>query len=145
RSAKDLERKASLQGLLEILDQMPKPGSPAPKEALEYYLNVKNTRITLRFSGEPKKKYLTGDEVKVSGVQLDTFLALDTSNSGYIQPVTTVSGTNTFGEQKILLILVNFSDDIVQPYTPDSARSVLFTTTNNFYLDNSMNQVSLTG
>jgi hypothetical protein len=44
---------------------------------------------------------------------------------------------NTFGAQKTLVILVNFQDKQTQPYTPDTARNVVFNTTSNFDLENS--------
>ncbi len=52
---------------------------------------------------------------------------------------------NTFGAQKTLVILVNFADLATQPYTPDYARSVVFTTTSNYDLENSFQQTWLTG
>jgi M6 family metalloprotease-like protein len=52
---------------------------------------------------------------------------------------------NTFGAQKTLVMLVNFQDNPTQPYTLDYARSVVFGTTSNFYLENSYQQAWLTG
>lgn len=58
---------------------------------------------------------------------------------------TTASLPNTLGAQKTLVILVNFSDNATQPYTPATAQSVVFGTVSNFFLDNSYQQMWLTG
>jgi len=56
---------------------------------------------------------------------------------------------NTFGEQKVLIILVNFQDLATQPWTPQTASSLAFGTgtgtVNGFYQENSFGQTWLTG
>jgi M6 family metalloprotease-like protein len=56
---------------------------------------------------------------------------------------------NTFGEQKVLIILVNFQDLATQPWTPQTAYSLAFGTgtgtVNGFYQANSFGQTWLTG
>src|SRR6266700_4881945 len=52
---------------------------------------------------------------------------------------------NTFGAQNTLVILVNFYDNTSQPYTTDQVNSMIFGTVNNFYYENSYQQVWLTG
>jgi hypothetical protein len=50
--------------------------------------------------------------------------------------------------RRIAIILFNFQDNAVQPYTPDFARALVFTGTpnvNSYYLENSWNQISITG
>ena len=47
--------------------------------------------------------------------------------------------------QQTLVILFNFPDLVQQPYTPASANTVTFTQVNNFDLENSFNQTSLSG
>ena len=51
---------------------------------------------------------------------------------------------NTFGEQKVLVLLVNFQDKTTQPWTADQVRSVIFTSVNNFYKESSYQQTWLT-
>jgi hypothetical protein len=52
---------------------------------------------------------------------------------------------NTLGEQRTLVMLVNFQDNTAQPYTVDQARNLVFGTVNNFFYENSYQQVWLTG
>jgi hypothetical protein len=52
---------------------------------------------------------------------------------------------NTLGAQKTLVILVNFQDNPIQPYTPAYAQSVVFGTTSDFFLENSSQQTWLSG
>ena len=42
-------------------------------------------------------------------------------------------------------MLVNFQDDVVEPYTVADAQNVYFVTANNFFMENSYGQTSLTG
>ena len=65
-----------------------------------------------------------------------------------LEPVSTNNepvSPNTFGPQSTLVILMNFSDNSAQPYTTGFAESVTFTEVNNFDLENSYGQTSLTG
>ncbi|HSF33671.1 MAG TPA: hypothetical protein VLK82_24795 [Candidatus Tectomicrobia bacterium] len=52
---------------------------------------------------------------------------------------------NTFGAQPTLVMLVNFQDKPTQPYTLDHACNVDFTTTSDFFLENSFQQTWLIG
>jgi hypothetical protein len=61
-----------------------------------------------------------------------------------VQALATIA-PNTFGAQSTLVMLVNFQDKTTQPYTVDSARDVVFTTTSNFFLENSYQQTWLAG
>jgi hypothetical protein len=61
--------------------------------------------------------------------------------------ITTLSAApalpNTFGEQKVAVMLVNWQDDVSQPWTRDQLRNVLQGEANNFYLENSNQQTWL--
>ena len=52
---------------------------------------------------------------------------------------------NTLGEQKVLVLLVNFQDNPVQPWTAEQAREMVFGTVNDFYQENSNGQTQLAG
>jgi hypothetical protein len=52
---------------------------------------------------------------------------------------------NAFGEQQTVVILVNFQDNLVQPYTTSDANSMMFGTTSNFFRENSYQQTWLNG
>lgn len=77
-----------------------------------------------------------------SGLQL-----LEAGGSTTTTSTSTTTGSlpNTLGAQKTLVILVNFSDNSTQPYTPATAQSVVFGTASNFFLENSYQQTWLTG
>jgi hypothetical protein len=51
----------------------------------------------------------------------------------------------TFGNQSALVILVNFQDDVVEPYAVTDVQNAFFTTANSFVQENSYQQTSLTG
>lgn len=54
--------------------------------------------------------------------------------------------SNTFGEQRTLVMLVNFQDNPTsQPYTVDQARSLVFGNVSNFYYESSYHQTWLAG
>ena len=55
------------------------------------------------------------------------------------------AGAYTFGEQKTLVMLVNFQDKADQPWTREQVRNVVFGTANDFYLENSNNRTWLSG
>jgi hypothetical protein len=51
----------------------------------------------------------------------------------------------TLGEQRTLVVLVNFQDDPSEPWTTDYARDVVFNRVSNFFLENSRGQTWFTG
>jgi hypothetical protein len=85
----------------------------------------------------------TGDRVRVKGLRLGKTVKLKAG--GGVQTVALAPSSGTFGAQRTLVILVNFEDYPVQAYTVDYARGVVFTTTSNFFKENSFNQTWLTG
>ena len=132
-----VEEETTIEGTLEVLHEDSAAGG-----RYHYHLDTANGRLTLYFAGDAPDDVLTGSRVRAHGVRLSQTLALD--GSGSIQPVTTALA-NTFGAQKTLVILVNFTDNATQPYTIDYANSVVFTTTSNFDLENSYGKTSLVG
>jgi hypothetical protein len=55
-----------------------------------------------------------------------------------------LASPNTFGEQRVIVMLVNFQDTTV-PYSWSLAQDVTFNKTNNFFQENSYGQTWLTG
>ena len=100
-----------------------------------YALKTTGERFALHFAADPPTHLATGARVRVTGVRVTQTLALRSSTTS----VKTLASAlpNTFGAQKTLVILVNFSDNTTQPYTVATAQSVVFTTTSNFDLENS--------
>ena len=137
-----------LEGQLEILYQDFKDRS-----RVSYSLKQPDgTRVPLQFVGHPPTHLLTGDHVQVTGQRSGGGLIL---YSGSNVQKTTISTTttstsstpppNTFGPQSTLVMLVNFQDYATQPYTVADAQNTYFGTANNFIMENSYGQTSLTG
>src|SRR5579864_7757955 len=148
-----------LEGQIEIMHQDFKDGHGKFMYTLK---QADGTRVPLQFVKQPPTHLLTGDHVTASGQQSSSGLILysggnvKSSGGGGSGSCTADSGTcttttssipvpNTFGAQSVLVILVNFQDDPSQPYTPATAQNVVFSTVNEFMLENSYQQTSLTG
>ena len=56
-----------------------------------------------------------------------------------------LASPNTFGQQRVAVIMVNFQDKQTQPHAWTHAQDVTFNQTNAFFLENSYGQTSLTG
>jgi Gametolysin peptidase M11/NPCBM-associated, NEW3 domain of alpha-galactosidase len=103
-----------------------------------YFLHTAIERLELRFAADAPA-LVSGDRIRARGLRTNGVLAL-TSGAG---TQTLSSGlANTFGLQKTLVILVNFANNPLQPYTLTSAQTVV-DTTSNFDLENSFGQASL--
>ena len=133
-----VEEELEVEGKLEILHEDRDVGS-----RYLYALQTTGGRFALHFAADPPTHLETGARVRVTGVQVAQTLALSSSTTS----VQTLAAAlpNTFGAQKTLVMLVNFSDKTTQPYTVATAQSVVFTTTSNFDLENSYGQTWLTG
>jgi hypothetical protein len=133
------QSESTLEGTLEILHDDTPAGA-----RFEYFVHTNNGRFALRFADQFPTHLLTGARVRVKGVKAGNTLDVG-PNTTSVQTVTPAPVPNTLGEQRTLLILVNFSDAPTQPYTPDAARSMMFDTTSRFYLENSFEQTWLGG
>jgi hypothetical protein len=143
----EVEQQVDVEGELEVMYEDWEDGS-----RLHYSLDVAGERLSLHFAGNPMMDLLTGSRLRVKGVRVEHAVALESGSEG----LQTLGGTgfetmamavapNTFGEQKVLVLLVNFQDKQTQPWTPDQVRNVVFTSANNFYKESSYQQTWLTG
>ncbi len=132
-----VEEEVEAEGTLEVLHAHQDGGS-----RYLYFLDTAAERLSLHFAADPPELQ-TGSRVRARGMHVRGALALGSGKGN----VTTVSPavSSTRGEQRTLVILVNFSDDPTEPYTLDEARSVVFATTSQFFLENSFEQTWLTG
>lgn len=139
-----------LEGTLEIIHQDFNNG----RGHYLYWLNLPDgTRIPLQFVKEPPTQFLSGDHVRADGQLSGGSLILYSGSKNLTRTkgkTTTTSAPsipvpNTFGPQYTLVILVNFQDDAVQPYTVADAQNAFFGTANNFVWENSYGQTSITG
>lgn len=115
---------------------------------LLYSLVSGKNRYSLHFPGHLDGDLETGDRVRIHGVRIGEAVALEAKSVTLLpserRMLTTVA-PNTFGEQKVLVILVNFTDKVTEPYTLDHARSVVFGTTSNWNRENSFQQTWFAG
>ncbi|GGK84908.1 Ig-like domain-containing protein [Amphritea balenae] len=151
-----LEQRFASSGELEVLYADFADGS----HELRHYLNTPfGERFRLNFAGHPAQ-FMQGDNVSIDGVLLSTedesgnsdgnivlaaddtgiqTLALDGSgNGGEPGPV-----ANSLGEQRTLVMLVNFQDDSSQPWSQAQISSLVKGKVNDFMVENSYGQTWL--
>jgi hypothetical protein len=134
----DVEEEVDLDGVLEVLHE----DHPTESRYL-YFLEASGARFSLHFAADPPTHLLTGSRVRVQGVRVNGTLALG-SGSTSVQTMAAAM-PNTFGAHSTVVLLVNFPDNPIQPYTLDYARSVVFGAASDFFLENSYQQTWLTG
>ena len=154
-----LEQSLDLEGELTVLYEDYEDG----RARLRHSLNTSSGRITMHFRNNPPQ-LLSGEEVVAHGVYLDLdddpeaygamalesgeqilTLAAKGGTNGGSNGGTASTATSTFGDQKTLLILVNFRDQPTEPYTTTYAQSMVFGTVSDYYLENSYGQTWLSG
>ena len=127
------EQNVDAQGVLEVSMEMHGPMDHLSGMTVHYGLTVGNQHLRLHFAAHPPTHLLTGSVVRVHGVQGSNDLALasgatnSSASTGSLQ-VVSAALPNTSGSQNILVILVNFQDLATQPWTPQSAASLIFGT-----------------
>jgi hypothetical protein len=140
----NIEQHVDLTGKLEVIYACSETESH-----LSHFLNAGGRRLSLHFAGSVSGDFLTDSQVRVQGVELGDGIALDSSMlSSSIDTTQTASvavAPNTFGEQKVLVLLVNFQDKTTQPWTATQVHDVVFNLVNNFYKESSYQQTWLTG
>ena len=127
-----------VEGELEILHEDRDVGS-----RYLYFLKTGNRRFSLNFAKEPPTDLTSGAKVRMRGIRTNDVLALQ--SGGDSVQVLSSALPNTLGEQRTLVILVNFRNDTSQPYAVDFANNVFFGTTSSFFLENSYQQTYLSG
>jgi hypothetical protein len=161
-----IEERVELEGELEALYKDYKDGS----HQLLHFLKSNGKRYSLSFS-TPPARLDPGKPVRVTGLMLNSnppeesggsngtllistggdniqYLALVDSNGGTSESQGGVLGepVNPIGEQRTLVLLVNFQDTAdITPYTPAQAHDAVFGTVNNFYQEASSGKTWLTG
>ena len=109
-------------------------------------------RVPMQFAKHPPTRLLTGDHIRANGQMLNGTLLLysggnikQTGGSTGETTTPSIPVPNTFGTQSVLVILVNFQDDAVQPYTAADAQNMFFNTANRFFAENSYQQTTIVG
>ena len=129
-----------VEGILEVQYEDSPNGA-----RLTHFLNTGTERIPLHFHTNPPHHLLTGSRVRSRGTMTDGTLMLTSGTDSAQMTTVSLASPNTFGVQSTLVILFNFVDLSTQPWTTATAQSVTFTDVNNFDLENSFGQTSLTG
>ncbi|MDO8600091.1 MAG: Ig-like domain-containing protein [bacterium] len=122
------------------------PGQPFTDASSKFLYFIKTTKgenLGMYFAENPPTNLETGDHIRVHGLRVNNTLALSSGGTGSVTTLA-LANPNTFGPQKTLLMLVNFTDKATQPYTVAAAQSVM-NTTSNFDKENSFAQTSLIG
>jgi M6 family metalloprotease-like protein len=92
---------------------------------------------------------ITGQAASARGLRLGSLLVLERSDA--IAPMlnafhlAAVGAQPTVGEQKTLVLLVNYQDDLSEPVTVAQLQNAVFTQTDSFFRENSYGQTFLTG
>ncbi|WP_446637169.1 NEW3 domain-containing protein [Vibrio rotiferianus] len=156
-----VEQEQQLEGALEVFYE---DDDKTHSSRLRYILNSGNSRTEVKFPNyvvakglrDGNKVRVGGVNIKQSGKKLD-LLALneDPSNLLILADGSDTASTDgsdsvqltasSFGEQRTLVMLLNFQDNIQTPWSAEQARELVFGQVNDFYKENSDDQVWLTG
>jgi len=139
---KNLEQRTTVAGDLEVLAT---DNFTQGNAKVDYFLKSGQERFSLH-STKDLKQFKSGDKIEISGLKLDEKIIFDEISTQDQQVLGTPTGT--LGEQKTVIILVNFLNDTSQPLTKATAESTTFTgasSVSSYYLDTSYNKTWLTG
>lgn len=157
-----LEQRFDTDGELNVFYEDYEDGS----HKLRHFISTPfGERFELHFAGKEKAKgLLSGTRVNVNGLLLGgddasssgdividegeeniLKLAADGGSTGGTNGGTEATLPNTFGEQSTLVILANYKDNVVEPWTKATVSNEIFGTVNDFIKENSSQQTSMSG
>ena len=128
------------EGTLEVLVEDHPAGGK-----VRHVLKTATGRLELRLHGQAPAAWRSGTQMRVRGQQSGNVLALSSADIGSVTVVASAPLANTTGEQKVAVLLVNFSDDTRQPYTQAQAQDVVFNQVSGFMRENSFQKTWLSG
>lgn len=144
------QKETTIEGVLEIWSEDDHTGG-----RILYLLDTAAEQLSLHFTSGPPAGLRRGAFLRVRGTRVGQDIILDKSGITSAQPsadevsgaiLTSAAVEPSLGEQKTVVILVNFQDaPNYHPYTVDYARNVVFGQSNNFFLENSQNRAWLSG
>ncbi|GAB3114822.1 hypothetical protein GCM10027217_46400 [Pseudomaricurvus hydrocarbonicus] len=138
-------RQVELAGTTEVFYEDFEDGSHRLRQTL---ITPAGERIQLLAAGS-RSELRYGDQVIIQGLQLDSedesYLAYEANGSTTTSTSTSAAVTQTTGDQQTLILMVNFSDDSSQPFTPQEAADVVHGSSSDFLYENSFGQTSLSG
>jgi len=128
-----------IEGELEILHEDRDVGS-----RYLYFLKAAGRRLSLNFAKDAPTHLTSGARVRVRGIRTNGVLALQSGGSDSVQVLSSAL-PNTLGEQRTLVMLVNFADNPSQPWSRDQVNQAIFGTMSAFISENSYGATWLTG
>ena len=132
-----------VDGTLEVLVEDRADGA-----LVHHFLDSNRGRVRLRETAGRTELagLITGTRIRAHGRWAqDGALELNNSTGGSSVTTTALAAPNTFGVQKVAVIMVNFQDDASQPQAWTQAADVTFNQVSSFFMENSYGQTSLTG
>ncbi|WGY45281.1 NEW3 domain-containing protein [Vibrio sp. ABG19] len=151
-----LEQKKTLDGELEVFYEDYEDHS---KSRLRHILKTANGRIELHMAEKSAvQSFSSGEKVRAHGWRFDN--SEESTNSLVLendpealallaQDGTSTTGssasTDTFGEQRTLVMLINFQDNIQEPWTAQETQDLVFGPVSDYYKENSDGRTWLTG
>lgn len=111
-----------------------------------HLLHANGKQYSLHFNSKPPE-LLTGSRVRVKAVRSGSALLLDSGSSGGATAllVDAPALANTFGDQRTLVLLVNFADNTTQPWTATQVSDAIFGSVSNYMREASFQQTWLSG
>ncbi len=156
-----LEQEQVLEGEIEVFYEDYEDHS---KSRLHYVLKTADGSVELHISNHAKVKTLqSGMKVRARGWKFEeigedfeslvledsqqslTVMADGSSVSSTIASTTSSTLPNTLGEQSTLVMLVNFQNDVQEPWTVEEVTDLVFSSVNDFYRENSNDQTWFAG
>jgi hypothetical protein len=118
------------------------PPAPSPKSILRFGPTARERSCVMK-----SHKTATGRRFALFSLVVSLLVLAGTAEMSAPRGLAQSSTLpNTFGEQKTLVVLVNFQNNPTsQPYTVDSVRSLIFGNVSNFYYESSYSRTWLTG
>ena len=128
-----------VEGELEVLHEDWQSGS-----RYRYFLHSNSGRFSLQFTGDEPTHLASGARIRARGTRFGTTLAL-AGGGNSVQTVSAAPAQSTFGEQRTLVMLVNFADNPAQPWSSDQVNQAIFGTMSAFITENSYGATWVTG
>jgi hypothetical protein len=117
-------------------------------EIVHHAIKVGNTRWEIHASSSRKRGFeglLSGTRVHLRGRSHGSNTLELGDNDGSTVNVLELSATNTFGQQRVAVLMVNFADKPTAPFSWSDAYNTIFGPVSNFYRELSYGQTWLTG
>jgi hypothetical protein len=111
-----------------------------------FLLTPAGDRLELRYpQGASMRPLRSGSRIRVNGLRSGPQLMLSDAAAPSVTTLEEAALVGTLGEQRVLVLLVNFQDNTAQPFTPAQAQSIVFDTAHRFYQEASYGQTYFSG